>query len=33
LRVLPGEGHFGVIDPRSPAFAAWHDPLVERMRG
>jgi len=33
LHLLPGEGHFGVIDPRSPAFAAWHQPLVERMRG
>jgi acetyl esterase/lipase len=33
LEVLAGEGHFGVIDPATPAFAAWHDRLVRRVLG
>lgn len=33
LEVLAGEGHFSVIDPGTPAFATWHDRLVERVVG
>lgn len=31
LQILPGQGHFGVIEPGSPAFEYWHRKLVERL--
>jgi acetyl esterase/lipase len=31
VHLLPGHGHFGVIDPRDDAFAQWHKLLLERV--
>jgi dipeptidyl aminopeptidase/acylaminoacyl peptidase len=32
LVLLEGEGHFGLIDPRTPAFDAWHGLLLHWAR-